>query len=121
MIPESKAPKGAETNDAPPWPTIKTARDLVLDRIVPCSEELLKTLAKRHGIGRKLGRAIVFTPDDVSALIQALPRSARAPERGDSCAGESARPSAEAALAKALLLSAAPKPKTARSGRRGSR
>jgi hypothetical protein len=34
------------------YPVIKTARELVDERIPPCSEDLLKALAKQHGIGR---------------------------------------------------------------------
>jgi hypothetical protein len=56
------------------WPTLKTARDLAAEKILPCSEDSVRALAKRHGVGRKLGRTYVFTPDDVAALIEALPR-----------------------------------------------
>jgi excisionase family DNA binding protein len=52
---------------------LKTAQALVLEQIVPCSEDKLKALAKTHGIGRKLGRAYVFTPADVAALVEKLP------------------------------------------------
>lgn len=49
-------------DDVTDWPTIRTARQLVEAEIVPCSETTLKALAKTHGIGRKLGRCIVFQP-----------------------------------------------------------
>lgn len=38
------------------WPVLKTARQIVEAEIVPCSEDVLKSLARTHGIGRKLGR-----------------------------------------------------------------
>ena len=55
------------------WPQIKTAQALVAEEIVPCSEDKLRELAKTYGIGRKLGRAYVFTPADVAALVEKLP------------------------------------------------
>jgi hypothetical protein len=80
------------------FPTIKTARALVVDGIVPCSEELLRKLAKRHGIGRKLGRTYVFTPEDVAALVKSLPCPSSSSDAREAPTGTSAGPSAASAL-----------------------
>ncbi len=95
-------------SSAPPlWSEvrIKTARDLVLERILPCSEDMVRALAKRHGVGRLLGRTYVFTPEDVQTLLDALPR----PGGGFSAEGEPAGPSSGDALAKALALLSEPR------------
>lgn len=52
------------------WPQLKTARDLCAERILPCSEDMIRDLAKAHGIGRKLGRTLD------PRQIHALPRPA---------------------------------------------
>jgi hypothetical protein len=62
-----------QSGDAP-WPEVKTARDLCAERILPVSEDYIRALAKKYGIGKKLGRTYVFTADDVAALIRSLPR-----------------------------------------------
>jgi hypothetical protein len=74
-------------DELPHWPVIKTAKALVIEGIVPCSVKVLLAVAKRHGVGRKLGRTYVFTPADVQALINRLPDSV-----GSSLAGASSRP-----------------------------
>lgn len=94
------------------FPQIKTARSLVAEDIVPCSEELLKALARRHGIGRKLGRAYVFTPDDVAALIKTLPCPSSSSDAREVHTGTSGGPSGGSALTKALALATAGKRKT---------
>ena len=33
---------------------------------------MIRTLAKRHGVGRKLGRTLVFTPEQEQALTLAI-------------------------------------------------
>lgn len=101
------------------WPQLKTAHDLCLERIVPCSEDKLRALAKEYGIGRKLGRAYVFTPADVAALVEKLPcpsnlsEAATAPHTGTSAAL-----SGEYALTKALALATRKPPRKSLSGGR---
>lgn len=86
------------------WPSIKTARALALEEIVPCSEDVLKALAKAHGIGRKLGRAYVFTPDDVRALLEKLPCPSSSSDATAPHTGTSAGLSEESAWMKAREL-----------------
>ena len=47
---------------ARPFATIKTLAQLVDEGIIPTSTETLRRLAKTHGVGRILGRTLVFTP-----------------------------------------------------------
>lgn len=61
------------------WPQLKTARQLVEGDIVPCPERTLLALAKTHAVGRKMGRAVVFTPDDVETLLRKLPCPSTSP------------------------------------------
>jgi len=83
------------------WPEIKTAQSLVLEGIVPCSQDMLIRLAKLHGVGRKLGRTYVFTPEDIRDLIDRLPFSEPSAE---SARTEPVRMSPQQATAKALQL-----------------
>lgn len=84
------------------WPAIKTARDLVAERVIPCSEDYLRALAKQHGVGRKLGRTYVFTPEDVQTLIEKLPCPSSSANDTGRPAGTSAVPSGASVLTKAL-------------------
>ena len=93
------------------WPQLKTAADLVDERIVPCSQDTLIALAKRHGVGRKLGRAYVFTPADVAALVERLPCPFESSADTDRPTGISAAPSGVSALTKARALATAKPPK----------
>jgi hypothetical protein len=101
------------------WPAIKTAHALVAEGIVPCSEDKLRALAKEYGIGRILGRAYVFTPADVAALVEKLPcpssssKAVTAPRTGTS-----AVPSGASALTRALALSTRKARKKSSSGAR---
>jgi hypothetical protein len=104
------------------WPAIKTAQALVVEGIVPCSEDKLKALAKAYGIGRKLGRAYVFTPADVENLIEKLPCPSSSSQVATVDATSTyAGPSGDAALTKALERVTAGRRKTSSSsGRRNS-
>jgi hypothetical protein len=90
------------TEETGPWPRIKTARDLVAEDILPCSEDLIRQLAKRHGVGRKLGRTYVFTADDIQTLIERLPRPGDGPDGGSP--GYTAPMSDERVLEKARAM-----------------
>jgi hypothetical protein len=57
------------------WPQLKTARQLLEAEIIPeeVGEQTILRLARSHMIGRKMGRAVVFTPADVAQLVEKLP------------------------------------------------
>ena len=54
-------------------PKFLRAKDLVLAGTFPVSENVLLQAARRHGIGRKIGRTIIFSPSDINLLYEALP------------------------------------------------
>ena len=56
------------------WPEYKRAKDLV-GTIFPedISENVILTQARKHGIGKKMGRCYIFSPDDCSLLYEVLP------------------------------------------------
>jgi len=93
------------------WPEIKTARQLVDQALVPCSEDLLARKAREHSIGRKLGRAIVFEPADVRRLLELLPCPSSSSNVESPTTGRYAGPSGASSLTKALALSTAGRPK----------
>jgi hypothetical protein len=98
------------------WPTYKMARDLAGGKVFPVSEYVILQTAHKAGIGRKMGRCIVFSVDDVQRLYEALPVPS------DSCIAPShqtrASPSADADLKKALELLRKPSRKKLRARRR---
>src|SRR5262249_58292472 len=71
-------PDGLRTSIAPraPVPDGVTryvmARDLA-GTVFPVSEDSILREARKHGIGRKMGRAIIFSPDDIQHLYEVLP------------------------------------------------
>jgi len=103
------------------WPIIKTAQALIAEEIIPCSQAMLISLAKTHGVGRKLGRAYVFTPEDVQALLEALPCPSPSNDDTDPRIGTSAGPSGASSLTKALALATAkPRKKSVQSAKPNS-
>ena len=48
------------------------ARDLA-GPVFPVSEDLVLREARKHGIGRKMGRVIIFSPDDIQRLYEVMP------------------------------------------------
>ena len=89
------------------FPKSMTARQLVEGGFVPVSEGVLLGAAKKHGIGRKLGRQYVFTPADIEKLYEALPTCSNFSGDQSRQTGSSAAPSADVALKKALALATA--------------
>jgi hypothetical protein len=79
------------------------ARDLA-GTVFPVSETVILQLAKKNGIGRKMGRAIVFSPDDCNQLYEVLPCPSNSRVGQSRPTGLSAAHSAEFALRKALAL-----------------
>jgi hypothetical protein len=86
------------------WPTYKMARDLANGKVFPVSEEVIKQTARKYGIGRKMGRAIVFNIQDCDRLYEALPCPSDSFVAPKALTGSFAVPSAESALKKALAL-----------------
>lgn len=99
------------------WPQIKTARTLVEEGIFPNSERTLLALAKRHQVGRIVGRTYVFTPADIELLLKRLPCPSNSSDEPARPTGTSGGQSAESAFSKALALATNGRPKTSsRSG-----
>jgi hypothetical protein len=66
--------KPAPVRDRPPlsaFPEYKTAADLA-GPVFPVSKQVLLATARKLRIGRKLGRVIIFSPDDCKRLYQEL-------------------------------------------------
>jgi hypothetical protein len=80
------------------WPKYLTARDLA-GPVFPVSEAVILDAAREHGLGRRLGRAIIFTPEDCQRLYEE--KSSAAPKAPT---GSSGGLSPDAALKKALKL-----------------
>src|SRR5262249_54753643 len=78
------------------------ARDLA-GTVFPVSEDSILREARKHGIGRKMGRAIIFSPADIQHLYEVLPcyGSSAAASRQ---IGSSAAPSGASALKKVQAL-----------------
>jgi hypothetical protein len=49
------------------WPKYVMARDLA-GPVFPVSEDVILQIARKHNIGRKMGRAVVFSSDEVQRL-----------------------------------------------------
>src|SRR5690606_34275854 len=85
------------------WPTFKRASDLA-GTVFPVSERCILEQARRLGIGRKFGRCIVFSVDDVLKLYEALPCPSNSSNVTVRPTGTCAAPSAASALMKAQAL-----------------
>src|SRR6516165_12080708 len=85
------------------WPTYRMARELA-GTVFPVSEAVILQTARKHDIGRKMGRCVIFSPEDCQHLYEKLScpsGSSAAPNRPT---GSSAAPSAASALRKVLAL-----------------
>jgi hypothetical protein len=106
-------PRDAPAAAPPPagWPRFLRAADLA-GAVFPVSEAVILQEARKAGVGRKMGRAIVFSSDDIKQLYEALSpcrsSSSPAPSR---LTGSSGGASAASALKRVrkLLTDAAPK------------
>src|SRR5260370_35953261 len=85
------------------WPEFKRARDLAFKEL-PLSEEQIKQLAIKHGIGRMYGRTLIFSPDDLKQLHEAQPCPSHSCVANGRPTGSSAARSADSELRKALEL-----------------
>jgi hypothetical protein len=54
------------------WPKYRMARDLA-GPVFPTSEAVILQTARKYGFGRKMGRTIIFSPDDCQRLYEVLP------------------------------------------------
>ncbi len=102
-------------------PKFLTARQMVADGIFPVSQSTILKAAREHGIGKKMGRVVLFSPSDINALYEALPcpsNLSKGPKvQTGPCAGLSA-----AAASKKLqeLLTKKPQKKSASKVKRNS-
>src|SRR5215475_13409831 len=92
------------------WPSYKRPRDLA-GAIFPVSEAVILQLAREHGVGRKAGRCIVFSIEDVKRLYEVLPCPSESFAGQNRRIGSSVARSAESDLRKALALTTRKPPK----------
>src|SRR5262245_34404238 len=85
------------------WPKYRMARDLA-GSVFPTSEAVILQTARKIGVGRKMGRAIIFSPEDCERLYEALPCPSGSFGAPNPPIGSCAEPSAEYALKRALAL-----------------
>ena|SRR6516225_3030309 len=88
----------------------KRARDLA-GEIFPVSENVILQIARRYGIGKKFGRVVIFSDEDVYQLYEVLPCVSNLNVDQRRLTGSSAAPSAESELRKALELATGESPK----------
>jgi hypothetical protein len=86
------------------------ARDLA-GTVFPVSEDTIRREARKHGIGRKMGRAIIFSPNDIQRLYEVMPCPSSSSAAANRPTGSSAAPSGAYALKKVLaqLTDASPR------------
>lgn len=87
-------------------PRYRTARQLVLLGVFPgISEATLLRHARKHCVGKKAGRHVIFSDPDVTALFEAFPPChSKSSSAQKAHTGSYAAPSADAASKKALAL-----------------
>lgn len=100
------------------WPSWRRAKDLA-GTVFPVGEATILEHARRHGIGRKFGRCVIFSPADCLRLAEALPCPSRSSAAQKAPTGSSVAPSGASVLKKALERATAEQPrKSGRSARR---
>ena len=92
------------------WPKYRMARDLAGD-VFPTSEAVILQVARKNGIGRKMGRAVIFGPEDCQRLYEVLPCHSGSLDVHGHPTGSCAAPSGVSALKKALALATSKWPK----------
>ena len=96
-----------------PLPKYRTAKQLIADGTFPApvSQATVLKHAKAHGIGKKVGRVILFNNADVDALYEAFPCPSKSSKGPKAPTGICAALSADKALkkAQALLTKSSPK------------
>jgi hypothetical protein len=79
------------------WPRYRKASDLA-GSVFTVSEGIILKTARRFGIGRKMGRVIIFSDEDCHKLYEALPCPSSSSVAQNRPTGSSAGPSGEFAL-----------------------
>jgi len=98
------------------WPKFKTARGLA-ETDFPVSRDVILEIARKHNIGRKMGRERIFSPQDAQQLYEVLPCPSGSSAAKNHRTGSSVGPSADFALKRVLeLVTAEPQKKSALSG-----
>ena len=99
------------------WPKYVTARDLA-GNVFPITQQMILREARKHGIGRKVGRTVIFGIQDCAKLYEVLPCPSDWSGVPNRQTGSSGAPSGASALKKALahLTDHSPR-KSARSGK----
>src|SRR5215467_3460569 len=85
------------------WPKFRMARDLA-GSVFPTSEAVILQTARKYNIGRKMGRSVIFSPEDCQQLYEALNPCSSLSVAQNPPIGSSGGPSADVALKKALEL-----------------
>jgi hypothetical protein len=85
------------------WPAYKRARDLA-GTVFPVSEAVILQTARKYNIGRKMGRSVIFSPEDCQQLYEALNPCSGLSVAQSPPIGSSGGPFADVALKKALEL-----------------
>ena len=75
------------------FPAYRMARDLA-GCVFPVSETVILQTARKYGIGRKMGRSIIFGPEDCKKLYEVLPCPLDSSVDQKHHTGSSAEPSA---------------------------
>ena len=83
------------------WPKFVTARELA-GSVFPVSQELILREARKHGIGRKMGRTVIFSLEDCTKLYEVLTCPSDWSGVPNRQIGSSVAPSGASALKKAL-------------------
>src|ERR1700751_2759040 len=92
------------------WPQFRKASDLV-GSVFPVSETTILQTARKLGIGRKLGRTIIFSPEECARLYEVLPCPSALSVARNRLTGSCGVRSGESALKRALELATGSSPK----------
>jgi hypothetical protein len=113
VAPAPPAPRDTQSAPVGPQPSTlyKRARDLA-GTVFPVSEAVILDAARKAGIGRKMGRSILFSPADIDRLYEALPCPSSSSAVQNPLIGTSVAPSAESAMKRARALLTSDKPKS---------
>jgi hypothetical protein len=114
--PAEAAREPTRTSTAPRAPVPERVTRYVMARdlagtVFPVSEDSILREARKHGIGRKMGRVIIFSPDDIQHLYEVLPCPSNSSAAASRPTGSSAALSGASALKRLqeLLTDESPK------------
>ena len=89
-------------------PAFLTAREMCARKVFPVSEATILKIARENGVGKKMGRQILFREDDIQKLYEALPCPSSSAKGPKAQTGSCAVPSVDKALKKLQALLAKP-------------